>query len=105
MVHYLKIKTEICNRIVPVLLFLTLSAFLYSCLPLKASQTKCDYRSIGTQIRKHRVIKGYSVKELADAVQMSEQSLLLVEKGLATPIYTKLISLQEVLNAEFVLSN
>jgi predicted transcriptional regulator len=105
MVHYLKIKTEICNRIVPLLLFLTLSAFFYSCLPVKASHANCDYLSIGTQIKKQRIKKGYSVKELANAVKMSEQSLLLVEKGLATPIYSKLISLQELLNAEFVLTN
>jgi DNA-binding XRE family transcriptional regulator len=104
MLHFFKIKTEICNTFRSLFLILIISTVFYSCVSLKESSYSNKFPDIGIQIKKHRIQRGYSIKELANAVEISEQTLKLIEKGHATPIYPKLIALQEFLETEFVLS-
>lgn len=59
------------------------------------------YKSIGFQIREQRILKGISQQELADAVEITQNGLSLIEDGLATPIHTKLIAIQDFLGVEF----
>jgi DNA-binding XRE family transcriptional regulator len=104
MVHFFKLKTEKCKYLNSVLFVCLLSMLSFSCLSVKHCDKTKAKNHIGAQIKSHRIDKGYTLKELANAVQMSEENLALIEKGLATPIYPKLITIQEFLNAEFVLS-
>lgn len=59
------------------------------------------YKSIGVQIREQRLNKGISQQDLADAVGISQNGLSLIEDGLATPIHTKLIAIQDYLDITF----
>jgi DNA-binding XRE family transcriptional regulator len=59
------------------------------------------YKTIGYQIRAQRLVKGISQQKLADAVGVTQNSLSLIEDGLATPIHTKLIAIQQYLEVEF----
>ena len=61
------------------------------------------YKSIGFQIREQRILKGISQQELADAVEITQNGLSLIEDGLATPIHTKLIAIQDYLDVEFII--
>ena len=105
MLHYFKIKTEICNSFRSFFLILAISIVFCSCVQTRKSSKAYKFPDIGVQIKKHRIKKGYSIKELANAVKMSEQTLRLIEKGQATPIYPKLIALQEFLDTELVISH
>lgn len=60
------------------------------------------YKSIGEQIRENRIEQGISQDELAEAVGLSQNSLSLIEDGLATPIHDKILDIQFYLEAEFV---
>ncbi|WP_052599259.1 helix-turn-helix domain-containing protein [Aureispira sp. CCB-QB1] len=59
------------------------------------------YKSIGAQIREERLQKGISQQDLADAVGVTQNGLSLIEDGLATPIHTKLIAIQNYLDVKF----
>lgn len=59
------------------------------------------YKKIGTQIREERLNKGLSQQDLADAVGITQNGLSLIEDGLATPIHTKLIAIQDYLGVRF----
>lgn len=59
------------------------------------------YKTIGAQIREARLQQGVSQQELADAVGVTQNGLSLIEDGLATPIHTKLIAIQNYLEVQF----
>jgi len=59
------------------------------------------YKTIGAQIREERLQKGISQQDLADAIGVTQNGLSLIEDGLATPIHTKLISIQNYLDVKF----
>ena len=59
------------------------------------------YKSIGLQIREERLARGISQQELANAVGISQNGLSLIEDGLATPIHTKIIAIQNYFGVEF----
>jgi ribosome-binding protein aMBF1 (putative translation factor) len=59
------------------------------------------YKSIGAQIREERLQKGISQQDLADVVGVTQNGMSLIEDGLATPIHTKLIAIQDYLEVEF----
>ncbi len=59
------------------------------------------YVSVGEQIRQHRLEKGMTQQALADEVNISQNSLSLIEDGLATPIHTKLILIQDYFQVKF----
>ena len=61
------------------------------------------YQTIGSQIREQRLSKGLSQQELADAVGITQNGLSLIEDGLATPIHTKLIAIQDYLGVTFII--
>lgn len=105
MLHYFKIKTEICNSFRSFFLILAISVVSYACVQVKECGNYHKFPDLGVQIKKQRIKKGYSIKDLAKAVKISEQTLRLIEKGQATPIYPKLIALQEFLGAELVIGN
>jgi DNA-binding XRE family transcriptional regulator len=104
MVHFFKIKTEKCNYLFSVLVFLLAAQLCFSCMPMKKAIAVKEVSHVGVQIKNKRISMGYSIDELAKAVRMSKENLELIEKGMATPIYYKLIAIQEFLGAEFVMS-
>jgi transcriptional regulator with XRE-family HTH domain len=59
------------------------------------------YVSVGEQIRSHRIQQGMTQQALADKVNISQNSLSLIEDGLATPIHTKLILIQDYFQVKF----
>lgn len=59
------------------------------------------YKTIGAQIREERLKQGVSQQDLADEVGVTQNGLSLIEDGLATPIHTKLIAIQNYLNVKF----
>jgi DNA-binding XRE family transcriptional regulator len=59
------------------------------------------YKTIGAQIREARLEQGVSQQDLADAVGVTQNGLSLIEDGLATPIHTKLIAIQNYLEVQF----
>lgn len=108
MVHFFKLKTEKCKKVL--LAFACSCVFLISfnaCQSHKSAEksavlTNEQYRSIGEQIRKERIIKGLTQKELADAVSISQNALSLIEDGLATPIHQKIVAIEEYLGVELI---
>jgi DNA-binding XRE family transcriptional regulator len=104
MVHFFKIKTEKCNYLFSVLVLLLAAQLCFSCMPFKKSLAVKEVSHVGLQIKNKRISMGYSLDELAKAVSISKENLELIEKGMATPIYYKLIAIQEFLGAEFVMS-
>ena len=62
------------------------------------------YKTIGAQIREERLHQGVSQQDLADAVGVTQNGLSLIEDGMATPIHTKLIAIQNHLNVTFKLN-
>lgn len=62
------------------------------------------YKTIGAQIREERLQKGISQQDLADAVGITQNGMSLIEDGLATPIHTKLIAIQNYLDVKFKLN-
>jgi len=75
MIHYFKSKTEICKRFRFLFLALALSTLFYACLPVKKNIVRPSINDLGIQIKKHRIKRGYTVKQLAKAVKISEQNL------------------------------
>ena len=59
------------------------------------------YESIGEQIRTARINKGISQAELAAEVKLSQNSLSLIEDGMATPIHDKILAIEAYLDADF----
>jgi DNA-binding XRE family transcriptional regulator len=59
------------------------------------------HKTIGAQIREERLQKGISQQDLADAIGVTQNGLSLIEDGLATPIHTKLIAIQNHLGVKF----
>ena len=107
MVRFFKIKTEKCNAgLLFIFLICVLVASVLSCQSSKNAETLHDtrmqYRSIGEQIRKERIDRGLSQKELADAVKMSQETLSLIEDGFATPIQHKMVAIEEFLGVELI---
>ena len=74
---------------------------LVACQSPTASNSKDMYQDIGQQIRTQRLAKGLSQQQLADEVGMTQNSLSLIEDGLATPIHTKIIAIQQHLDFTF----
>ena len=56
---------------------------------------------IGEQIRAARIEKGISQEELANAIEMTQSSLSLIEDGLATPVQEKLVAIETYLGVRF----
>lgn len=76
--------------------------FFVACESSKKKDMETDfYKSIGTQIREERIQRGISQQDLADAVGVTQNGLSLIEDGLATPIHTKLIAIQNYLEVKF----
>ncbi|WP_264791576.1 helix-turn-helix domain-containing protein [Aureispira anguillae] len=67
----------------------------------KGTTDRDFYQDIGGQIREQRLNKGISQQDLADAVGITQNGLSLIEDGLATPIHTKLIAIQDYLDVKF----
>ena len=59
------------------------------------------YKSIGSQIREQRLVRGMTQLDLADSVGITQNGLSLIEDGLATPIHTKLILIQNFFDVAF----
>lgn len=87
---------------------LTFGLFLFSSCSqtrfLKSKTLNAEI-SLGEQIKKVRINRGVTLQALASAADMSVESLELVESGLATPMPSKMVVLQEYLNAEFIYQN
>lgn len=83
------------------LLVFVIGAF-YACGSGNVNKSDSEfYKSIGLQIREERLARGISQQELADAVGISQNGLSLIEDGLATPIHTKIIAIQNYFGVEF----
>jgi ribosome-binding protein aMBF1 (putative translation factor) len=61
--------------------------------------------SLGEIIRKQRMIKGMTQEELAIAVNMSQNSLSLIEDGYATPILHKMEAFESILGIQLIEKN
>lgn len=83
------------------LLFAWLTLICVACNSNKTADPDF-YRSIGEQIREHRIEQGISQQELAEAVGLSQSALSLIEDGLATPIHDKILDIQFYLETEFI---
>ena len=95
-------KHKIVFSLLRIFLLVLIVSILGACG--NANEKKLDgefYKAIGHQIREQRLLKGISQQELADAVGVTQNSLSLIEDGLATPIHTKLIAIQDYLEVEF----
>jgi len=76
-----------------------------ACESSKKKDLNADfYKTIGAQIREERLQKGISQQDLADAVGITQNGMSLIEDGLATPIHTKLIAIQNYLDVKFKLN-
>lgn len=76
-----------------------------ACQQNTEDKTLNAYQHIGIQIRQERLAHGLSQQQLADAVGMTQTSLSLIEDGLATPIHTKIIAIQDYLSMTFELDD
>ena len=74
---------------------------LASCGANHRANADAFYKSVGMQIRQERLDRGMSQQALADSVSISQNTLSLIEDGLATPIHTKLIEIQNYLGVKF----
>lgn len=83
------------------LVFTLMLGLLSACQSSSTQTSKALYQHIGKQIREERLAQGLSQQQLADAVGMTQSSLSLIEDGLATPIHTKIIAIQEHLHMQF----
>lgn len=77
--------------------------FFYSCQHNRSELPTAFYKSIGNQIRVIRIEKGMTQQALADSIGITQNALSLIEDGLATPIHTKLIDIENFLNTTFVI--
>jgi len=77
---------------------------LVACQSATSTSSSEMYRHIGQQIRTERLAQGISQQQLADEVGMTQSSLSLIEDGLATPIHTKILAIQEHLKLTFELN-
>ena len=57
---------------------------------------------LGEQIRQARLASGLSQRDLAEAAELNQDNLSLIEDGLASPTPAKIIRLQEILGVELV---
>ncbi len=78
---------------------------LQSCTPSEGTDATNFYKTVGSQIRKERLERGLSQQDLADSVNITQNSLSLIEDGLATPIHTKLIDIQNFLDVKFEIND
>ncbi|MCP4442129.1 MAG: helix-turn-helix transcriptional regulator [Aureispira sp.] len=83
------------------LLFAWLTLICIACNSTKSVDSNF-YKSIGEQIRESRIDQNISQEELAEAVGLTQNSLSLIEDGLATPIHDKILDIQYYLETEFV---
>ena len=89
------------NNIFHILLVFFLSFFLTSCHISKSIGTERNIEPnnhIGELIRKERISKGLTQEELARAINISQNSLSLIEDGLATPIHYKIKEIEYLLD-------
>ena len=85
-----------------ILLLVLLGVLIGACnAPSQGKLDQSFYQTIGFQIREQRILKGIGQQELADAVGMTQNGLSLIEDGMATPIHTKLIAIQNYLQITF----
>lgn len=77
--------------------------FFFSCQNSAPQLPPAFYKSIGNQIRTIRIEKGMTQQALADSVGITQNGLSLIEDGLATPIHTKLVDIENFLNTTFVI--
>lgn len=59
-------------------------------------------KTIGQQVRKYRKAKGYTQAQLAEAAQLSQDSIWAIERQKSTPMLETLEQLTQVLNVELV---
>jgi len=86
-------------------LLLAFTAFyLFGCADSPPKLDQEVYQSIGNQIRIERIEQKITQQALADSVGISQRSLSLIEDGLATPIHTKIIAIQDFLDVTFVIN-
>jgi ribosome-binding protein aMBF1 (putative translation factor) len=80
---------------------LFLLTVLFSCQS-KKSVSNFSYQNpnnnVGEVIRKQRIVKGITQEELANAINISQNSLSLIEDGLATPIHYKIKEIEALLD-------
>jgi transcriptional regulator with XRE-family HTH domain len=76
---------------------------LFSCQSNTAKLSPSFYKSIGGQIRTIRLEQGMSQQALADSVGITQNALSLIEDGLATPIHTKLIAIENFFEVTFII--
>ena len=80
---------------------LFLLTVLFSCQSNK-SVSNLSYQqpnnNMGEVIRKQRIVKGITQEELAKAINISQNSLSLIEDGLATPIHYKIKKIEALLD-------
>ena len=84
-----------------ILMMILISLFMACSNENEVKMGKQFYVSVGEQIREHRISIGLSQQELADSVNITQNSLSLIEDGLATPIHTKLILIQDFFDVKF----
>lgn len=63
------------------------------------------YNKIGLEIREARILRGLTQQELADSVDLTQNSLSLIEDGMATPMHTKIIEIQYFLDTVFYIDS
>lgn len=75
---------------------------LFACsTPKEKKLDRAFYKTVGFQIREQRLLKDLTQQEFADEVGLTQNGLSLIEDGLATPIHSKLISIQDYLGVVF----
>jgi ribosome-binding protein aMBF1 (putative translation factor) len=82
--------------------YLSVSFLLISCSNSKLTTMSYKIPSLGEQIRQYRLYKGISQEDLAKAIQISQNSLSLIEDGLATPLHNKITAIEAFLEVELV---
>lgn len=104
MVQFFGIKTEKCKFHTYLWVFFSiLFLFLASCKSSKPSKTELEtYRMIGEKIRTERIKRGMTQAELSKAVGLSQNSLSLIEDGLATPIEHKIEAIENYLQLDLI---
>jgi DNA-binding XRE family transcriptional regulator len=104
MVHFFAVKTEKCKFHIDLwAFFLILFFFLASCTTSKPSPKEQEiYQAIGEKIRTERIKRGMTQAELSAAVGMSQNSLSLIEDGLATPIEHKIEAIEDYMGIDLI---
>lgn len=104
MVQLFGIKTEKCKFHTYLWAFFFVYLLLLgSCKSSKPSKTELEtYRMIGEKIRTERIKRGMTQAELSEAVDLSQNSLSLIEDGLATPIEHKIEAIENYLQLDLL---